>query len=82
MNEELRQDLIDKIKMIVNEAVDGLEPEMDRLIRSGCGILEDHDPDSYLVPKAFVANYLKDFAGRIKPTSERGKELMENFSHF
>lgn len=84
MNHE--HDLPSKVHELFDLITKDIDKNLDKLIKSGCGILDDDDQyGNYLVAKAFVAAFMDDQIYRLE-NSLRNRpefhELMENYSKF
>ena len=61
-------DLRDKIHELFAKTMGNLDPNLDKLIKSGCGIVEDHEKlGGYATAKLFLVAFLKNEAEQYAP---------------
>lgn len=76
-------DLRAKIHELFAQVMSNLDPQLDKLMGSGCGIVDDHERrEGYAAAKMFLAAFLKDEAERFSPGSYAEKSIMNNYSKF
>lgn len=83
MNHEA--DLKAKVHELFQKAADRLDSDLNRLISSGCGIVDDHAKHGdYLVAKAFLCAFLQDEQDRYTPSliNKTFDDLLNNYEKF
>jgi len=80
------EDLKAKVHELFQQVADNLEPQLDKLIRSGCGVVDDHARcnGGYLAANAFIVAFLQNEKDRIEPARiiDRFDELLKNYEKF
>lgn len=80
------EDFKAKVHELFQQVADNLEPQIDKLIRSGSGVVDDHAKcnGGYLAAKAFLCAFLQNEKYRIEPSRiiDRFDELLNNYEKF
>lgn len=84
MNDE--EDFKAKVHELFQQVVNRLDPQLDKLIESGCGIVDDHcsNGGAYRVAKAFLSAFLQNEKDRCTPSliDKKFEELQDNYEKF
>ena len=80
------EDFKAKVRELFEQVADRLEPQLDKMIQSGCGIVDDHvaNGSEYLVAKAFLCAFLENEKDRYTPSriNKTFDELLDNYEKF
>lgn len=79
------EDLKAKVHELFAKVAERLDPQLEKLIQSGCGIVDDHAKHGdYLVAKAFLCAFLQEEQDRYTPSliNKIFDELLNNHEKF
>ena len=78
-----RTDILNKINEMINDGViDCLKKESERLARTGAIDYEDHEYDTYVIPKIILTVALENAAKQYYPFDKYNQKAVKNLRHF